>query len=294
MLHSACTIHLLNLPEKTARRDITHGAKHLEEIAEDWLCARRTLSILSMLARKWNCELPEDAAVVLQRTDEKYGTFGSSDASSSPRSQNGTSPPLSDRNRSHVDTNMAMGHPFGHSQLPQAHPHLSNTPLGHQSPGGVSQGHGMGYSTQASSAMGSPAMNHASQVEPMGCWTQPQQMMNVSFPTMFSPMPAVPTPLANNSPRNEPTRAPPHNFRHGSTGSVNMDGPDWFLKDSVHWHQGFETWDLNANNNQPQNGQVFTFGENRSNSSDGAPESLSGFEGLGASLNNESWLTGLD
>ncbi|KAK2676002.1 Zn(2)-C6 fungal-type DNA-binding domain [Fusarium oxysporum f. sp. vasinfectum] len=94
MVHSACTIHLLNLPEKTARRDITHGVKHLEEIAEDWLCARRTLSILSVLARKWNCELPEDAAFVLHRADEKYGTYSTSDVPS-PHSQAGASP-LSD------------------------------------------------------------------------------------------------------------------------------------------------------------------------------------------------------
>jgi hypothetical protein len=46
--HSACTIHLLNLPEKNAKRDIIHGVKHLEEIAEGWLCARRTLGILSV------------------------------------------------------------------------------------------------------------------------------------------------------------------------------------------------------------------------------------------------------
>ncbi|CRK46547.1 hypothetical protein BN1723_020069, partial [Verticillium longisporum] len=58
MVHSACTIHMLNLPEKTARRDITHGVKHLEEIAEDWPCARRTLGIISVLGRKWNVELP--------------------------------------------------------------------------------------------------------------------------------------------------------------------------------------------------------------------------------------------
>lgn len=82
MLHSACTIHLLNLPEKTAKRDIIHGVRHVEEIAEDWPCARRTLSILSVLARKWNCELPEEAAAVLQRTDEKYGHLGTAEVPS--------------------------------------------------------------------------------------------------------------------------------------------------------------------------------------------------------------------
>jgi hypothetical protein len=82
MVHSACTIHLLNLPEKTAKRDIVHGVKHLEEITEDWLCARRTLSILSLLARKWKIELPEEASTVLARTDAKYETFSTADAPS--------------------------------------------------------------------------------------------------------------------------------------------------------------------------------------------------------------------
>ena len=73
--HSACTIHLLNLPEKNAKRDITHGVKHLEEIAEGWLCARRTLGILSVLAHRWNVDLPEEAATVLARTDAKFGPW---------------------------------------------------------------------------------------------------------------------------------------------------------------------------------------------------------------------------
>ncbi|KAK5117418.1 Nitrogen assimilation transcription factor nit-4 [Meristemomyces frigidus] len=73
--HSACTIHLLNIPDKNACRDIVHGVKHLEEIAEGWPGARRTLSILSVLVRKWNIELPAEAAVVLARTDAKFGTY---------------------------------------------------------------------------------------------------------------------------------------------------------------------------------------------------------------------------
>jgi hypothetical protein len=82
IVHSACTIHLLQLPDKTAKRDIIHGVKHLEEIAEDWLCARRTLSILSVLGRKWKVELPEEAAVVFARTDAKYGYFSTADVPS--------------------------------------------------------------------------------------------------------------------------------------------------------------------------------------------------------------------
>jgi hypothetical protein len=85
--HSACTIHLLNLPDKNARRDIIHGVKHLEEIAEGWLGARRTLSILSVLARKWNIELPEEAEAVLARTEAKYGSYAG-DISSPSSEQN--------------------------------------------------------------------------------------------------------------------------------------------------------------------------------------------------------------
>lgn len=62
-------------PDKNAKRDIAHGVKHLEEIAEGWLCARRTLGVLSALAKKWKVELPEEALTVLERTDVKFGLY---------------------------------------------------------------------------------------------------------------------------------------------------------------------------------------------------------------------------
>ena len=73
--HTACTIHLLNLPEKNAGRDLIHGLKHLEEIAEGWPCARKTLRILSIVAQKWRIELPEEAGKLLERTDVKFAAF---------------------------------------------------------------------------------------------------------------------------------------------------------------------------------------------------------------------------
>ena len=79
--HSACTIHLLNLPEKNAKRDIVHGLKHLEEIAEGWLCARRTLGILGVLSKKWNVDLPEEGQTVLKRTYLKFGAYHGGDTS---------------------------------------------------------------------------------------------------------------------------------------------------------------------------------------------------------------------
>ncbi len=72
--HSACTIHLLNLPDKNAKRDIIHGVKHLEEIGEMWTCARRTLRILRIMAEKWKTELPEEAAATFCRTRSRWGS----------------------------------------------------------------------------------------------------------------------------------------------------------------------------------------------------------------------------
>lgn len=87
ILHSACTIHILNLPDKNAERDIIHGVKHLEEIAESWICARKTLDILHVVSKRWNIELPKEAEKVFARTEAKFGPL------QSPKSD--TSPPMS-------------------------------------------------------------------------------------------------------------------------------------------------------------------------------------------------------
>ncbi|KAI4145670.1 MAG: hypothetical protein LQ340_006208 [Diploschistes diacapsis] len=72
IIHSACTIHLLNLPDKGAKRDISHNVRHLEEIASSWLCASRTLATLGIQARRWKIELPENTASILERWESKY------------------------------------------------------------------------------------------------------------------------------------------------------------------------------------------------------------------------------
>lgn len=84
IVHSACTIHLLNLPDKGAKRDIVHGLKNLEEIGEGWLCARRTIQILDLSAQKWGIDLPDEASAVLERCRVKFGTWGSSRPTQSP------------------------------------------------------------------------------------------------------------------------------------------------------------------------------------------------------------------
>lgn len=98
--HTACTIHLLNLPEKNAQRDIIHGLRNLEEMAECWLCARRTLRILDTSASKWQVQLPVEASAVFERTHTKWGSWGLWDPATSPTSISDESPAASFNNLS--------------------------------------------------------------------------------------------------------------------------------------------------------------------------------------------------
>lgn len=106
--HSACTIHLLNLPERNARRDLIHGVRNLEEIAEGWLCARRTLRIIELSAIKWNIEVPSEVTSVFDRTRSKWGSWGSWDQV--------TSPSVSDESPTMAKASMSLHVPVGTEQ----------------------------------------------------------------------------------------------------------------------------------------------------------------------------------
>ena len=71
--HAASTIHLLNLPDRDAARDLGHGVRQLDDIAQAWPCARRTLATLARQGHKWKILLPEDVAVALSKAEAKYG-----------------------------------------------------------------------------------------------------------------------------------------------------------------------------------------------------------------------------
>ncbi|KAM5359853.1 hypothetical protein ACJZ2D_014152 [Fusarium nematophilum] len=285
MVHSACTIHLLNLPEKTARRDITHGVKHLEEIAEDWLCARRTLSILSVLARKWNCELPEDAAYVLQRADEKYGTYSTSDVPS-PHSNTATSPlsdgglglkaggeysPLTQYTRTQLARPM--------QQQQRSDPLTTSAPLS-QRQGVPVDGSSMPFTSDSMSGWG----------------PVPVTTSMPAYQSAFAPI------SRNNIPSSSSSAQPTGN---GPTSNrpMRMDGQEWFLNDSARWHQSFEAWQMA---NSGQDNSVFMFGDSNNQDTPNtntesnasmqaeANDPLAAFDGLGASLSGGGWLPGLD
>ncbi|KAI1101081.1 fungal-specific transcription factor domain-containing protein [Jackrogersella minutella] len=294
MLHSACTIHILNLPEKTARRDIIHGVKHLEEIAEDWLCGRRTLSIISVLARKWNVELPEEASHVLQCTDEKWGTFKTSDVPS-PRSHLAMSPTPSAVNSTSPPTK------------------IEHSPTNHHTPPVSVPSPSVGLGSVVSSELMKSLTSSPSSFRPDA--QIPQQIVdNVAImgnsvplnadvldnpdwrqPPSTQPVPNYPqnfTSIPNNPGSNQTSPSMRRNQTPNSVYAV--DGQDWYLKDGVNWQSSFDAWNMG---NGPSGSNVsdpsmFVFTSNSPANNAGRP--LPPMDFNFDSLNNLSSVDGWD
>lgn len=248
MLHSACTIHLLNLPEKTARRDIIHGVKHLEEMAEDWPCAQRTLSIISVLARKWKCELPEEASVVLKRTDDKYGHLVTTDVPSpikpAPSPPSLPRSPTLAQNQAHVGTRHNLTQPVNTNMDQQE---LLTT---------ISSMPPAAQSLEAHSTISSNASTNTSMsFPPSNSWA----MSGIGQPAMpryyqtYTNTSNLQQPASNASPAVERSG---HRTRNPNAQYA-LDGKDWYLKDGVNWQQNFESWSIGANpTSQPTGGNM--------------------------------------
>lgn len=245
MLHSACTIHLLNLPERTAKRDIIHGVKHLEEIAEDWLCGRRTLSILSVLIAKWNVELPEEAAHVLKRTDEKWGRFSPSDVPS-PKSHMtmspsppayGVSSPHSKQDSYSPSSNQANAPASiqaisGASTPSDMMANMASSPTNFQPPV-----QGQTHMANNAAIMGNSVPMSVDGISSNTSWRQPPAMHAVTgFTPSYARMPNAMQ--SNRGVRNSPAQNPAPNSVYA------VDGQDWYLKDSVNWQSSFDTWNM--------------------------------------------------
>ncbi|KAI0879448.1 fungal-specific transcription factor domain-containing protein [Hypoxylon argillaceum] len=257
MLHSACTIHLLNLPEKTARRDIIHGVKHLEEIAEDWLCGRRTLSIISVLSRKWRVELPEEAAQVLQRTDERWGTFNTSDVPS-PRSHIIVTTTLTAKNTPSPQ--------HGHESQSQSPPnHVVPSPPA-QSPPIISKDSmspellasamlpSPGFQPPpqlAGQMMSNPAAMGKSTVDLRGLNSPHWQATSINEGMPRYSQPYLPFPT-NSQSRESSQGVPAQTTAQPATQTSTFvaDGHEWYLKDGVNWQAGFNAWNM-CNASQP-------------------------------------------
>ncbi|OQO00243.1 hypothetical protein B0A48_14030 [Cryoendolithus antarcticus] len=206
IIHSACTIHFLNLPDKNAKRDVVHGVKHLEEIAESWLCARRALGILNVLALKWKVEMPEEAAAVLARTETKFGSF-KGDVTSPVAETRQVVPPTANGNHAVIQQPWMSS-----ATLPQA-PTYFTPPVPALSP----------YAINGTSAFPTTAVPTASYQLP---------------PTDASTLHALPHPSATTTPArstqgNRQTSSA--STRSGASPSAMFGGIEQLLRDSQDW-----------------------------------------------------------
>jgi len=255
MLHSACTIHLLNLPEKTAKRDITHGIKHLEEIAEDWLCGRRTLNILSVLVRKWNVELPEEAAHSLQRADERWGTFSTSEVPS-PKSHLTASPSPPAAKQEHYSPAHLVPYPNGAGARMAPSSTLPSEMMGGFTPASTDFGKLPNMETVGSAGVSkNPAALNIDAVTGV-TWRQPA--LGHTIPSYSRSYAAVSNSSGESS---QASRTATRNVTPSSAYAV--DGSEWYLRDGANWQSSFDTWTSNNNNTgMPTDPSVFMFTAN--------------------------------
>ncbi|RDW80481.1 putative pathway-specific regulatory protein nit-4 [Coleophoma crateriformis] len=245
IVHSACTIHLLNLPEKTAKRDIIHGVKHLEEIAEDWLCARRTLSIISVLARKWKIDLPEEASTVLARTDVKFGFFSTADVPSPKPELVVATPPSIIRSPPQVRPQPLPVTQDSNQLRKSLYSYLPDTTSNIQDSSPITQ-----FTTQTLNQNAPQSMQQG-----LGSLNATNLMQMPSIP-----YPSVPTYAASTLPRSDSgttTSSSNTLTRHVSPsnmfGGVDalVESQDWWLRDQASLAMGFDNWmggDQNGSN----------------------------------------------
>lgn len=285
MIHSACTIHLLNLPEKTAKRDLTHCLRHLEEIAEDWLCARRTLSIISVLARKWKCELPEDADMILKRTDERFEYYSTSDVPSPGSSNMAPISPVT----SEEGSAQAPRHEYEYGQTryqtsePMAQPTMQTSieeRMSMDSP--MSMTNSNPHPDQRGMAMDPTQMDFQ---DILGGWQQQLGMPLTSQSSGLSS--AAQSGISSDMSRISSDMN--HHQNQNRNQNLGIDSRDWLLSDSARLHQSFGSWDM-----RPQAGPsnpVFMFGNGRGDGAGTETPDLSSFDSLTDTLTSlNAWL----
>ncbi|MCJ1312593.1 hypothetical protein MMC25_006267 [Agyrium rufum] len=281
--HSACTIHLLNLPDKNAKRDIVHGLKNLEEIGEGWLCARRTLHIFEVLVRKWNIDLPEEAATILSRASIKYGHRSSSTNALSPAASDASSAGPYNQNfnpndsslppgmmlNSPPDTpgqpqNTFVGNSFattnGHTNMPNIQPNSMRRPKYDSQPQSLpqyiqQQPHAANvYSHQNSHAQQKQHQRPPSQSQYQASQKPPPSQ---SRPPAIRPHPPPPSTSTIKDPAHSSTlrTSPTVFFSSTDNGQpqTTMEPQDWWIEDQANLASGFENWttglDLTTNGN---------------------------------------------
>jgi hypothetical protein len=228
--HSACTIHLLNLPEKNAKRDIIHGVKHLEEIAEGWLCARRTLGILSVLANRWKVEMPEEAATVLSRTDTKYGPWNEI---STPKAIRRESVQMKDQHPSPADQTSPS--------LQSYSMNMANMPT----PQFFARATANSNSSVSNDPSARPSSTHSIPPSDANVLTYMRNQHQVSTPQNSSASLNAPTPASTQGRQSvdgQTTAGSSPSQLFGGVDQLLREGQDWIYRDQTQLATDFENW----------------------------------------------------
>jgi hypothetical protein len=238
--------------------------KHLEEIAEDWLCARRTLSIISVLARKWKSELPEEALTVLARTDAKYGFFSTADVPSPKSDTSVPTPPSAASPHTHAPqppNKVKSQNPLVESlysyPLP---PNQSTSNIDGKTPGAPSQRnfqHAVN-SSSSSSATGSMTISMEPQIIPASYSGNYSTSISNSRPDHPTANRMAPSETASSNTHLLPKVNPTNLFN-----SVDMlaQSQNTWLRDQANMAVGFDNWmsagtDPDMNHNSHLNNEL--------------------------------------
>ncbi|KAI9894591.1 MAG: Nitrogen assimilation transcription factor nit-4 [Vezdaea aestivalis] len=260
--HSACTIHLLNLPNKTARRDIIHGVKHLEEIAVAWLCARRALGIVNILAHRWKVDLPPEAREVLARTHNLYGPYiqgesahrKGSTASTHTDSSAANSPPLQQQHQQPLQQSPAQRAHQAQIAAHMAQQQQQKQAAAAAAAAAVASGYFPSYPTTSASSLQFPyALDALSQQSYYSSNALPSQPYSVSpsnsTVTTTSTVASAPQPSGLTGGSKRKTRPAGHGQSHASPTDLlgpmdvsHEDSHDWCLQEQVGLAVGFGNW----------------------------------------------------
>ncbi|KAF2855645.1 hypothetical protein T440DRAFT_159480 [Plenodomus tracheiphilus IPT5] len=226
--HSACTIHLLNLPEKNAKRDIIHGVKHLEEIAEGWLGARRTLGILSVLAKRWKVELPEEAAAVLLRTDHKFGPWNEI---TTPKA-NREAAPILEQQASPADNASPSLQPYSMNLANMASPQFYSRPGANNSNSVSSDPFARSFDTHSLPPSDENAL----------AYRRPQHHSATPQTSGMTPATPASTQGRRSVDGGATTADSSPSQLFGGVDQLLREGQDWIYRDQTQLASGFENW----------------------------------------------------
>lgn len=274
--HTACTIHLLNLPEKNAQRDIIHGVRSLEEMAEGWLCARRTLRILDISASKWQVQVPTEAMAIFERTHAKYGSWGSWDQATSP-SASSDSPSGLATLQSPVTTPRRFTPPSQPLQPVQRTEPVPNNPVPMM---GVSMGpqyppsHPMAPSIPSMRAAirSGPGIHSQPGFAPEPTYLRPMSSLQYPMPALASNGPSAPSPshnawfdpsgnLMTSQAQSSGSKAPPVPGMEGIQNLVE-ESQNWWTSNAATIGLGMENWNASWSSEMPHHPSQLPFDTN--------------------------------